>query len=248
DSAEIAGDRTKRDPEDEPDEHADESDRERDAGAEDDAGQQVAPQPVGAEDEHRRRVRAGGEQMPVALEEPEHLVRRAPAEKADRVDLRPVLDVLVAERLHRQFPCPPVYERAAELALVEEVDVARRGVAVALESLAHAVRAEELRERRQRVHHQQDDDGDPGDPVLAEPPPHQPPLAGLVELLRVGVLLLPALAPVPFATELEPPGDLRHDRPPPNRILGSSQASNRSAINVPSTVRKLRTKMMLAAR
>ena len=113
DAAVVAGQPADDDAENEADGNAEQADRERDAGAIDDARQHIATQPVGAEQE-QLAVLGRTEEMKIPLEQAPEAIAVATAEEADPLHVVGIVGVLALEIVHVEPHRAAVHERADE--------------------------------------------------------------------------------------------------------------------------------------
>src|SRR5260221_2393996 len=124
-AAVIAGDAADDDAEGEADGDADEADGQRDARAVEDAREQVAAEPVGAEHEERAVLGPAGAMEIVLAEAPEP-VAVAVAEKADRLRLAGILGIDAPQIAHVEGIVVAVDEGTDELPVMKQMDGLRR--------------------------------------------------------------------------------------------------------------------------
>src|SRR5712671_1986907 len=255
-AAVIAGDAADQDAERKADDDADQPDGQRDPRAVDDPRQQVAAEPVGAEQEHLPARRRAG-QVHIAVDIAPEFVRVAMTQPAERLILCRVGRVHPMQIGHVETVIVAQDERGAQAALVEQAHALRRRVDEIGVPAVEPVGREKLAEQDDQVERQQQRARYDRDAVPAKAPPHQPPLRGAVEPLlrrrhdidRVGVergrrdemrQWLAADGPVRFVRGRRSGGDADFAhcwRPTWRRMRGSSAASARSDRNTPITVR-----------
>ena len=127
-AAVIAGDAADDDADHVAQRDADQADGERDARAVDEPREHVAPEPVGAEQEHRARPPAGRSDGNRPLNRSQKLYSLAGAEEADRLRLGAVGRVFPLQRVHVELEVERIDERPDEAPLVEEMHRLRRRV------------------------------------------------------------------------------------------------------------------------
>ena len=227
--------------EDKADQDAEQTDGQRNPRTVDDAGQHVAPQPIGAEQE-QRAARRGTEQMDIALPEAPEFVGIAAAEEADLLDLGRVRRVFALEVFHVEPVVVAVDERPDKPPLMEQVDALRRRIDEIGIAGVQPVGRDDLRYQNRQIHQDQHDARGDRHLVPPQPPPHHAPLRGEIELFLIGGQLLGGLrlerrgADPVGKTPVFVAERLRHRAPPSNRMRGSSAASARSDRNTPTTV------------
>ena len=237
-AAEIAGDAAEEEPEGERHGDADEPDGERDARAVDDAREQVAPEPVGAERGTWCRRSAGSTRCTFSRTTAPEVVGVAAAEEADRLRLPCGPDDVVAlEGLEVEGELVRIDERPDEAPFVEQVQALRRRVQEVAVPLGLVVGRDHLDERHHQVEGEQQERGGDGDLVAPELPPHQPPRGRAVELLALRADRLAAAGIERGGVDVMLRRRPRRSRQrPPTRMRGSSQASKRSETSMPTTV------------
>src|SRR5438132_526729 len=254
-AAVIAGDAADQDAEGEADDDTEQSDGQRDPRAIDDARQQIAAEPVGAEQEQLAAL-GRAHQVHIAVDPAPEFVWIAVAQEADRLVLLRVRCVDPAQIGHVEAVVVARDIGQGEVALAEDVDARRRRVDEVGMTAVEPVRREKFAKQDGHVKHQQQRARGQRDPVPAKPPPHQLPLRGAVEPLlrrghdldRIGVerrrrdvmrhRVGDAAGPVGRG-RAGGDADLAHGwRPTCRRMRGSSAASARSDRNTPITVRK----------
>src|SRR5258707_11932925 len=124
-AAVIAGDAADDDAQGEADGDADEPDGQRDARAVEDAREQIAAEPVGAEQKERAALGRAGE-MAIAVEEAPERIAIAVAEEADRLRLAGVFGIDAAQIAHVEMIIVAVDEGPDELPVMKQMDRLRR--------------------------------------------------------------------------------------------------------------------------
>src|SRR6266566_1490744 len=254
-AAVITGDAADQDAEGEADDDAEQTYGQRDPRAIDDAGQQIAAEPVGAEQKHLTALRRA-DQVKIAVDHPPELVGIAMAEEAHRLAAFVVRRVDPAQIGHVEAVVVAIDKGCGKVAVVEDADALRRRIDEVGMSAVEPVGREEFAKQNDRVKGQQQRSRGHRDAVPAEPPPHQLPLRGAVEPLlrrrhdldRIGVERrrrdvmrhrLGGAACLVGCGRAGADADLAHGwRPTCRRMRGSSAASARSDRNTPITVRK----------
>ena len=193
-SAEEPGQPAQQDPEQGAEHHPHQADGQGDTRGVHGAGEQVAAQAVGTEQE-QRRPRAGGEQVQPRREQPPQQVLETRGQEAHRVERRGVAHVHVAEGFGIALPAQLGDERAArtrrgQLAGGEPADGVGRAAHVVREPLQRGVGRHHVGQQGAQVEHREHRRRHRGQPVASELEPHEPPLRGDVVtfLLRGGLV------------------------------------------------------------
>src|SRR5947209_110354 len=118
-AAVVAGDAADQDAERKADRDPDQPDRQRNAGAVDDAREQVAAEPVGAEQEQIAAL-GRADEVKIALEQAPELVAVTMAEEADRLRLRKIRLIHAAQLRHVEMVALAVDEWPDQAAMVED--------------------------------------------------------------------------------------------------------------------------------
>ncbi len=206
------------------------------------------PSLIGAEQEHRAVFRRA-EQVDVHLPEAPELVGIAPAEEADRLRLRGIDRVDASETLQIEAVGIGIDVGADEAALVHQVDRLGGRIEEIAVPLGLVVGCDHLHEGYEGVEGEQDESRCDRHPVAPELPPHQLPGRGAVEALVLGADGL-GLTGIEWRgiDVMALGGDRGVHRPPPIRMRGSSPASSRSEISMPTTVSTATNMRMKPAR
>src|SRR5579863_1642957 len=250
-AAVIPGDAADHDTEREADRDADKTDGQRNPCAIDDARQQIATEPVGAEQEQLPAIGRADEMEACRDEAPEQ-VFVALAEKAQGLVLCRVGRVDTLQIIHVEMVVVALDIGRGEPVFAKNVNMLRRRVDEVGVAGIEPVRRDDLADQGRRVHRQQQTAGDHRDAVTAQPPPHQPPLRRLVETLLPGGHRLDRhrverrrrdVMRQRIGRRIAAPvggieGDVGHCRRPDcRRMRGSSAASAKSDNRTPITVR-----------
>ena len=181
-AAEVARDAADGQPRHEAQGHADQSDRQRYAGAVEDAREHVAPQAVGSEQVDGALVDA--EQVHPRRDEAPHAVLRALREQPDRVHRTLVGGEHPAPGDRILLQGQSIDERPMQPPLVEYPDALQRRVQCVGVAFQRRVGTQELTERPEQVEQAQDGEAHQRDAVLFQFPPRQLPLRGHVHPFR----------------------------------------------------------------
>src|SRR6266446_7529987 len=157
-AAVIAGDAADDDAEGEADGDADQPDGQRDARAVEDAREQVATEPVGAEQEERALLGRTGE-VEIALDEAPELIAVAVAEESDRLWLAGILGVDAPQVAHVEPIIVTVDEGPDEMPVVKEMDALRRREDEVGMARLIVVGRQDLADRDRQIHRQEDGAG-----------------------------------------------------------------------------------------
>src|SRR5262245_39224863 len=190
--------------------------------------------------------------MEVGRDEAEKLVGIAAAEEADREDLVGVDRVDPLQILHVELVVGAVDEWPDEIAVMEEMHPLRRHVDEVDMAFAQRAGGQGLGDQDREIEQPEKRSAPHRQPVLAELPPHQPPLRGEIDALLVRRQLLDrprierCLGHVmrhwrPGRRKWRACHHLVHFVLPPSSLIrGSRMANARSEMSTPTTVRKAR--------
>ena len=153
-AAVIAGDAADQDAERKADDNADQPDRQRDARAIDNARQEIAAEPVGAEQKERAAL-GRADQVQIARDIAPELVGIAVAEPADRLWLRRVRRIDPVQFRHVEAVIVAEHMGLCEPTLVEQAQALRRRVDEIGVAAVERVGREEFAEQDDGVEHQQ---------------------------------------------------------------------------------------------
>ena len=183
-TAEIARQSAEEQSERERDRNSHNADGERNPRSVDDAREEIAAQPVGAEEEHRA-VLGRAEQMHVSWHQSPEVVTIATAQEPHRLRRRRIGGVDATEALDVEGELVRIDEGTHQPALVHQVHGLRRCVQEVTVALGIIVGRDHLHERNHGVEGEQDEGRGDRHLVAAELPPHQPPRRGAVETLAL---------------------------------------------------------------
>src|SRR5688572_7385985 len=176
----IAGDAADDDAEHKAHRDAEPADGQRHPRAVNDAREEIATEPVGAQQKHLA-VLGGADQMQVTLPQAPELVGIAAAQKTNRKHLAPVISIFAFQRVHVELHVTPVDEGSDIGSFVKQVEGLGRSVDEIDIAGMQIVRRQELADENREIKRGEQNARGKGDLVPLELPPHQPPLRGHVD-------------------------------------------------------------------
>ena len=180
--------------------------------------------------------------MKVGFQQAPEFIPVTPAKKPQRLNLAFIGAELAFHRVQVELHAVAVHEWPDEAAFMEQMHRLRRRVNIARVAGVEAVGRENLAHQRGCIQQQQDRATEHCDPMAPELPPHDAPLRRPVELLLLRRQCLDRLGLkgrrryVVLQRWVAAWYSSHWATPPVSRIRGSSAASNKSEMNMPTTV------------